>query len=499
MVAGFQENDSDKLDSVIKIDPHKDITVQKQIENNLREENIELQRYVSVTKDLFCIFSFGGKIIKINRAWRESLGYNDSQMIGKSIFEIIVNDDVYATKFAISESVKSGGLDKFVNRVLNHKGIVHYYEWRVKVFENSIYASGRDISDLIMTREKLEYYHNRDTLTGMYQRSFIQSSSEAMVLPYQLPLSVIFVDLNGLKLINDSYGHDQGDELLRTISEKMLSYQREGDIFVRYGGDEFVLLLPYTPYDVAYSLADKIKNSDTLKISGRFPSEWVSISLGVATKTGIEDSVEDIILEADRLMYEDKLRKSRKHKNSIIEGIKSNPRLLRKWDPIHAENVADHAGKIAERMGLEPYLQELVKKAALVHDIGKITIPSKILNKDSSLTQKELEQIKRHPESGYQILRSVDEYASVAMIVLSHHEWVDGSGYPEKLKGEDIPLASRIIAVADSYDAMTSGRTYTDCKTKEEAIQELRACAGSQFDPEVVSVFIEKVLLYGEK
>ncbi|PTQ85996.1 diguanylate cyclase (GGDEF)-like protein/putative nucleotidyltransferase with HDIG domain [Trichococcus patagoniensis] len=319
-----------------------------------------------------------------------------------------------------------------------------------------------------------------------------------MVLPYQLPLSVIFVDLNGLKLINDSYGHDQGDELLRTISGKMLIYQREGDIFVRYGGDEFVLLLPYTPYDVAYSLADKIKNSDTLKISGRFPSEWVSISLGVATKTGIEDSVEDIILEADRMMYEDKLRKSRKHKNSIIEGIQSNPRLLRKWDQKHAENVADHAGKIAEKMGLDPYLQELVKKAALVHDIGKITIPSKILNKDASLSQKELELIRRHPESGYQILRSVDEYASVAMIVLSHHEWVDGSGYPEKLKGEDIPLASRIIAVADSYDAMTSGCTYTDCKTMEEAIRELRACAGTQFDPEVVSVFIEEVLLSGK-
>lgn len=498
MADGFQENESDKLASVINIDPHEDSTVQKQTETDLREENSELQRYISVTKDLYCIFSFSGKIIKINRAWRESLGYSDAQMVGKSIFEIIVNDDVYATKFAISESVKSGGLDKFVNRVLSHKGIIRYYEWRVKVFENSIYASGRDISDLIMTREKLEYYHNRDALTGMYQRSFIQSSSEAMVLPYQLPLSVIFVDLNGLKLINDSYGHDQGDELLRTISRKIQSFQREGDIFVRYGGDEFVLLLPYTPYDVACSVADKIKNSDTLKIAGRFPAEWVSISLGVATKTGIEDSVEDIILEADRLMYEDKLRKSRKHKNSIIEGIKSNPRLLRKWDLIHAENVADHAGNIAEKMGLDPSLQALVKKAALVHDIGKITVPSKILNKDSSLTQKELELIRRHPESGYQILRSVDEYASVAMIVLSHHEWVDGSGYPEKLKGEDIPLASRIIAVADSFDAMTCGRAYTDCKTTEEAIQELRACSGSQFDPEVVAVFIEEVLLYGE-
>jgi diguanylate cyclase (GGDEF)-like protein/PAS domain S-box-containing protein/putative nucleotidyltransferase with HDIG domain len=466
--------------------------------NDLKEENVELERYIAVTKDLFCIISFDGKIIKINRTWLDSFGYQDEQLVGKSIFEIIVKDDLYATKFTISELVKYGVVDKFVNRIQSHQGTTRYFEWRLKVFENRIYASGRDISDLILTREKLEYYHNRDALTGMYQRSFLQTSTDALVLPYQLPLSVIFIDLNGLKLINDSYGHDQGDELLRTISKKILSFQREGDIFVRYGGDEFVLLLPLTPYDVASALAEKIQNSDTLKISGRFPQEWISLSLGVATKTGIEDSVEDVILEADRMMYEDKLRKSREHKHSIIEGIQSNPRLLRKWDKTHAENVAEYAGKIAEKMELDPSLQELVKKAAFVHDIGKITIPSKILNKDSSLTQKELELIKRHPESGYQILRSVDEYASVAMIVLSHHEWVDGSGYPEKLKKEDIPLASRIIAVADSFDAMTCGRTYTDCKTTEEAIQELRACAGTQFDPEVVSVFIEKVLLCGK-
>jgi len=310
-------------------------------------------------------------------------------------------------------------------------------------------------------------------------------------LPYKLPLSAIFVDLNGLKLINDSYGHDQGDELLRGIAEWILSFKRKDDIFVRYGGDEFVLLLPYTNSRTAQLLADELQKKEGFKISGRFPSQWVSISLGVATKTGTEDSVEDLIAEADRLMYEDKLRKSRKHKNSIIDGIKDNPRLLRKWDLDHANNVAKYAKAIAKEMGLEPSIQEMVENAGFVHDIGKITVPSQILNKQSELTKREAELIRRHPESGYQILRSVDAYAPLAMIVLSHHEWFNGEGYPEQLKKYEIPLPSRIIAVADAYDAMTSGRSYCTQKNKAEALEELKKYSGTQFDPQVVSAFIE--------
>lgn len=455
----------------------------------LKKENTELQRFLSVTRDLFCVFTYSGQIVAVNASWKETLGYSDSRLVGRNIFEIIAKEDLYATKFAISESVKVGEMEKFINRLISSDGEVRYFEWRVKIFGNRIYAAGRDITDLMKTQEKLEFYHTRDSLTGMYQRSFLVTSPEAVLLPYKLPLSAIFVDLNGLKLINDSYGHDQGDELLRGISERILSFKREGDLFVRYGGDEFVLLLPYTSQHEASLLAGELQRKDTFKISGRFPSEWISISLGVATKTSMEDSIEELIVEADRLMYEDKLRNSRRHKNSIIEGIKSNPRLLKKWDLQHAENVANYAGTIAREMGLESSIQEMVKKAALVHDIGKITIPSAVLGKQSELSKKEVELIRRHPETGYQILRSVDAYAPVAMIVLSHHEWVNGKGYPEQLKKEEIPLPSHIIAVADAYDVMTRDRPDNIRRSKEEAIEELQKYSGTQFDPDVVAAF----------
>jgi len=457
----------------------------------LKNQNTELQRYLSVTRDLFCVFTYSGQIVAVNPNWKDALGYEEFRLVGKNIFEIILKEDMYATKFAISESVKEGGMDKFINRIMSTDGEPHYFEWRVKIFEKKIYASGRDISDLMKTQVKLEYYHTRDSLTGMYQRNYLWTSPETVILPYKLPLSAIFVDLNGLKLINDSYGHDQGDELLRGIAEWILSFKRKDDIFVRYGGDEFVLLLPYTNSRTAQLLADELQKKEGFKISGRFPSQWVSISLGVATKTGTEDSVEDLIAEADRLMYEDKLRKSRKHKNSIIDGIKDNPRLLRKWDLDHANNVAKYAKAIAKEMGLEPSIQEMVENAGFVHDIGKITVPSQILNKQSELTKREAELIRRHPESGYQILRSVDAYAPLAMIVLSHHEWFNGEGYPEQLKKYEIPLPSRIIAVADAYDAMTSGRSYCTQKNKAEALEELKKYSGTQFDPQVVSAFIE--------
>ena len=176
--------------------------------------------------------------------------------------------------------------------------------------------------------------------------------------------------------------------------------------------------------------------------------------------------------------------------NTVLHHINANY----EQEHIHTEKVSQYCEAIAKAMGLNKKEVANIKNAAALHDIGKIMVPPQILNKPDKLTQEEYAIIKRHPEIGYQMLKSVDEHVMLAEYVLHHHERWDGTGYPEGLAGENIPLYSRMIAVADAYEAMTAIRPYQKTKTKEEAVTELIRCAGSQFDPEIVTLFVESVL-----
>ncbi len=178
----------------------------------------------------------------------------------------------------------------------------------------------------------------------------------------------------------------------------------------------------------------------------------------------------------------------------MIEMVLHHINLNYTQEQLHTQKVAQYCEAIAKVMGLNSEEIGDIKNAAALHDIGKIMVPPQILNKPGKLTQEEFSIIKRHPEIGYQMLKSVDEYMMLADYVLHHHERWDGTGYPEGLRGVDIPLYSRIIAVADAYEAMTALRPYQKTKTKEEAVAELIRCADMQFDAEIVSVFVDKIL-----
>ena len=193
-------------------------------------------------------------------------------------------------------------------------------------------------------------------------------------------------------------------------------------------------------------------------------------------------------------MYKNKLKYGKLMRSQTIELLLKNIKLKYDNEQIHIERVSQYCVNIAKEMSFTKSEIEKINTAAGLHDIGKITISPEILNKPGRLTRDEYEIIKKHPETGYQILKSVDEYASLAIDVLYHHERIDGKGYPEGLKGEEIPLVARIIAVADAYEAMTAKRPYHIPKTKEEAMDELVRCSGTQFDPEIVSVFLNKVM-----
>jgi putative nucleotidyltransferase with HDIG domain len=221
----------------------------------------------------------------------------------------------------------------------------------------------------------------------------------------------------------------------------------------------------------------------------------ISISIGYETKTMINEPVENTINKAEEQMYMKKLTESKSMRNKTIQAFLSTLRETNERERIHSERVSKISRRIAEAMEFDEETNKEIEYAGLMHDIGKIAINSSILNKPGNLTGSEYQEIKRHAESGYQILRSVDSYTSLAEIALSHHERWDGNGYPRGLKGEEIPLIARIISAADSYEAMTATRPYKSSMSKEEAIEELLKNSGTQFDPKIVNVLVDKVLI----
>jgi diguanylate cyclase (GGDEF)-like protein len=306
--------------------------------------------------------------------------------------------------------------------------------------------------------------------------------------PRQLPVSVIMGDLNGLKMTNDVFGHRAGDLLLKKAAEMIKECCRREDIIARWGGDEFVVLLPRTGMKAAEEIVERIKNRCALDSEGPIQ---VSIALGYATKNKAEENIWQVLKEAEEWMYRHKLLQSKSYRYAVISSLKATLFEKSMETEEHAERLKEINLKTAKGLGLSAKQMDELELLAVLHDIGKVAIKESILLKPGPLTEKEWAEMKKHPEIGYRIAQSTPELASIAEYILCHHERWDGKGYPRGIKGEEIPLLSRILAVADAYDAMTSDRPYRKAMGREEALAELERNAGTQFDPEVVSAFIE--------
>jgi diguanylate cyclase (GGDEF)-like protein/PAS domain S-box-containing protein len=445
-----------------------------------------------------------GKILFINNATQSLTGLNHEEVYGKNLSQVlnITSEDSTADFEDIISKLlcfDKGGKTRITGEYIltpkrGRRRYISISSSPIKDNEenvNGFVLTFRDVTEEKGKQRYIEYLCYHDQLTGLGNRRFLDEEITRIDKRENLPISVIMADVNGLKMVNDAFGHKMGDQLLKKAAEILSSSCRKGDIVSRLGGDEFIILLPKTTKEEAGRIAKRL-NMATSYISVGFVS--VSVSYGWETKVRMEENIHDVIKKADNNMYRRKLFEGPDSRERIVNTITQTLYETHPVEGEHSKRVSQLSKLIGRALGLgDKELSEL-ESVGLVHDIGKIAIDKEILRKNESLNPEELNEYKRHPEIGYRILSSVSDMVDVAEFVLAHHENWDGTGYPRGLKGNQIPVQSRIVAIADAYDNMSRSRFSGKIMPMEEIIEIFEKTSGILFDPEIIRVFIYIIL-----
>lgn len=358
---------------------------------------------------------------------------------------------------------------------------------RNKLGEMEVIGVSRNIENRKRAEEQMNYMTHHDHLTDVYNRRYFESKSAEFMVEGYLPLTLIVADLNGLKLANDAFGHQAGDQLLQLFADVLKQNIRREDMVARIGGDEFAILLPQTNEKGAQVFLKRLKAklSDT-----HMGALTLSASFGAVTTETLTLSLSEMYHEADEKMYLQKIIDGSRFKKELVNTIADY--LFGKYpvEKIHGEKVAQWSALIAKSLGLDPEVVKAIEKTALYHDIGRVALPDKYNGDKMEPEDEDIASIRRLPEVGYHILKGSEEFAPYAEIVLYHHENMDGTGYPKSIKGDEIPLPSRILKIADMYDTMVRFEGFT----VNETIRHLQSKRGIVYDEHVVDVFLARVL-----
>jgi diguanylate cyclase len=430
-------------------------------------------------------------------------GYTSEEAMALGVANSFTSDSLQVVRYSLIKNLEHFKQNpKASNHYINElqqtckNGDVIWVEESTKYRYNvegevEIVGVTRNIEDRKKTESEILYLSYHDQLTGLKNRRFFDEIIKELEKKKCLPLALIMADVNGLKLTNDAFGHRAGDVVLTTVANTLKNQCRSCDYAARIGGDEFVLLLPETDVKTAETILAHINSAIAEE---QKENMVISVSIGLAVRNKASEEIVEIFKKAEDDMYRQKLAESSSLRSKTIDLIMNTLYEKNNREMLHSKRVGQLCELIAKTLNLESNAVNQLRLAGLMHDIGKIGIDEKILNDKSSLTKDEWVEVKRHTEIGYRILSSVNEFSEIADCILEHHEHWDGTGYPRGLKGEEISLQGRVISLADAYDAMTSDRTYREALSEEDAVAEIAACAGTQFDPELAKIFIEKVL-----
>lgn len=429
-------------------------------------------------------------IVDANYAFTELIGLSKEELTGKKLVSLMprVEKNLYSW-IEINGKVSDGATQN--DYEFYHELSERWFNITIFKDENNCYGLlFHDITVRKHAEERIRHYSFHDQLTGLYNRRFLEEEMHRLDSERFLPISIIMADLNGLKLVNDTFGHCAGDQMLIKTAGILKETFRSADIITRLGGDEFVAFLPKTSYKDAEDICMRINKKCSNTYVYDIP---ISLAIGIAVKGDLGTKMIETLCEAESNMYRNKYIESRENKHILLSRLVNILQEKSCESDDHVKRMLDIATLIARQLNLPTAEIRRLTQVIAMHDIGKIVVYREILMKDKPLTDEEWDVVEKHPEVGYRITRATEEHASVAEDILSHHEHWDGSGYPRRLKGEKIPLLARITAIADAYEVMTSGRPYKEAKESSEAVEELKKGAGSQFDPELVNLFVKKL------
>jgi len=475
------------------IGAHNDITKLKELEfyHELEEKYEKLFMnapigYIVVDKYL--------EIKKINLAGSELLNCKESNSLEEVICSCenkecrCVREEFirYVEECFKSEKTLTTSLD-----ICLHKKIKKTIKMTSSVFvENYIKYLQIALIDETKEQNYLDYIKNlsiTDRLTDIYNRRFFEEELIRVDKKENYPIGIIMADLNGLKLVNDTYSHRDGDELLKLAVKHIQNNCRKMTL-ARLGGDEFGILIKNINKEDLQKVYERLVNN----LKGiRHKEIELSITFGKALKENESQDIEDVLKEADEDMYRNKLMTSSSHKLSIVELLLATFHKKYKKEEEHSYRVAEYLEKFGRVLKLENTQIEFLKAAGIFHDIGKVTIDYSIFEKEGPLTKEEKNKYRKHVENSYKILSQSSVFSYISDVVLSHHERIDGRGYPRGLKGDEISLEAKMLAICDTYDKMKNfkGMSY------DFLIEEMKFASGTQLDKKLVDIFIKKIIM----